>query len=155
MDIVSPERRSAIMSRIRGKHTKPEVAVRRLLHASGFRFRLHRRDLPGTPDIAFPSRHKAVFVHGCFWHAHERCPRAFTPKTRRDFWSGKLARNRARDAEHLNALRGRGWDVHVVWECEIGDAALASRLGRFLRGTPTRRAPYRGSPAGRALRHHA
>lgn len=128
-----PEARRAVMRANRGKDTKPEVAVRRMLHAMGYRFRLHRRDLPGTPDIVLPGRRKVVQVHGCFWHQHEGCSRATLPATRRDFWLPKLARNRQRDATAEAGLRALGWEVATVWECELRDLeGLGARLQRFL-----------------------
>jgi DNA mismatch endonuclease (patch repair protein) len=131
---VSPER-SHLMAGIRGKNTKIEVNVRRIVHALGYRFRLHRRDLPGTPDIAFPSRRKVIFVHGCFWHQHLGCRKANLPKTRANFWRTKLAENKARDKRSVAALRREGWGVLVVWECEITDTEhLRQTLRRFLDG---------------------
>jgi DNA mismatch endonuclease (patch repair protein) len=131
-DRLTPEARSALMARIRGKDTEPERAVRRLLHAMGFRFRLHRRDLPGTPDIVLPGRRKAIFVHGCFWHGHG-CGRARLPKTRLDYWGPKIAANRARDARKTAALRRAGWSVAAVWECQLRrPSVLERRLTRFL-----------------------
>jgi DNA mismatch endonuclease, patch repair protein len=129
----SPERR-ALMARIRGKHTKPELVVRRLLHAMGYRFRLHRRDLPGTPDIVLVARRKVVLVHGCFWHRHAGCKHAAkVPRTRAAFWEQKFARNVARDAAKLEALAALGWAPLVLWECELRDReALSSRLRAFL-----------------------
>ncbi len=128
-----PDVRRAVMRANRGKDTKPEIAVRRLLHAMGYRFRLHRRDLPGTPDIVFPSRHKVIQVHGCFWHQHEGCRRATLPATRRDFWLPKLARNKERDKESETRLRALGWEVETVWECQLRDGdALQTRLRLFL-----------------------
>lgn len=126
------------MARIRGKDTKPELSVRRLLHGLGYRYRLHRRSLPGTPDLVFPRRRKVVLVHGCFWHWHEACRHAARlPKTRSTFWAAKLARNRARDAENARDLAELGWEAHVVWECEVKDReALAARLRAFLDGEP-------------------
>lgn len=106
------------MSRVGGKHTKPELVVRRLAHALGLRFRLHRRDLPGRPDLVFPKHRLAVFVHGCFWHRHAGCKLASTPKTRREFWEEKFAANEARDAASVAALEALGWRVLVIWECE-------------------------------------
>lgn len=106
------------MARIRGRDTRPELVVRRALHRLGHRFRLHRRDLPGAPDLVFPARRLAVFVHGCFWHRHPGCRLTTTPATRADFWAAKFAANQARDARASDALRARGWDVHVIWECE-------------------------------------
>lgn len=105
------------MSRIRGKDTAPELIVRRLLHRLGYRFRLHRKDLPGTPDIVLPGRRIAIFVHGCFWHAHG-CKIGRPPKSRPEFWEPKLRRNRERDAENTDALARRGWTVLTVWQCE-------------------------------------
>ncbi len=120
------------MARIGSKNTAPELTVRRLLHGLGYRFRLHRRNLPGTPDIVLPSRRKAIFVHGCFWHGHG-CRIGQPPKSRPEFWEPKLDRNKARDEESCEALRGEGWDVMVVWQCETKDRqALAKRLEDFL-----------------------
>ena len=133
-DRLSPEARSALMARIRGKDTRPELAVRSMLHAMGFRFRLHRRDLPGTPDIVLPGRRKAIFVHGCFWHGH-RCGCARLPKTRLDYWGPKIAANRARDGRKAAALRREGWSVAAVWECQLRKPDLLERrLARFLEG---------------------
>lgn len=119
IDILTPERRSWNMSRIRGKDTKPERTVRSLLHRMGYRFRLHRKDLPGRPDIVLPKYRTALFVHGCFWHRHEACEFAYTPKTRKDFWSRKFAGNVERDRKNQEKLRQLGWNVICVWECEI------------------------------------
>jgi len=133
MDRLSPERRSALMSRIRSKDTGPERVVRSLAHRLGFRFRLHRRDLPGTPDLAFPSRRKAIFVHGCFWHGHV-CKVGKMPKSRTDYWGPKIVENRARDARKRRQLARLGWRSLVVWECETKDAPrLARVLEKFLR----------------------
>jgi DNA mismatch endonuclease (patch repair protein) len=121
----------------RAKHTKPEVTVRKVLHAMGYRFRLHRRDLPGTPDIAFPGRRKAVQVHGCFWHQHDGCRRSTIPATRKEYWMPKLARNKERDREAEAALAALGWRCMVVWECELRDEPkLAARLRSFLDDDP-------------------
>jgi len=111
------------MAKIGPRDTKPEMVVRRMLHAMGRRFRLHRRDLPGTPDIVLPTARKAIFVHGCFWHRHEGCSKATTPKTRAEFWQQKFAANVERDARKEAQLRKAGWDVIIVWECETRDAA--------------------------------
>ena len=125
------------MARIRARDTRPEVAVRRLLHSLGYRYRLHRRELPGSPDICFPSRKKAVFVHGCFWHRHDGCARATTPKTRTSFWEDKFHKNVIRDRRNMTDLAEFGWDATVVWECEIKNLErLASRLVRFLDSNP-------------------
>lgn len=120
------------MARIGSRNTAPELTVRRLLHRIGYRFRIHRKDLPGTPDIVLPSRRKAIFVNGCFWHAHG-CPIGQPPKSRAEFWAPKLARNVARDAEKCAALTSSGWDVLTVWQCEIKDrGALIASLREFL-----------------------
>lgn len=125
------------MQAVRGRDTGLEMEVRRALHALGYRYRLHRRGLPGRPDIVFPSRRKAVFLHGCFWHAHEGCRLARAPKTRTDFWGPKLARNRQRDAENLDALRRLGWRTLVVWECSTrADFGAAMRRIRRFVGPP-------------------
>lgn len=118
-DFVSPARRSEIMSGIRAKGSKPEMAVRRLVHSLGYRYRLHRSDLPGTPDMVFPSRRKVIFVHGCFWHQHPGCKKSGIPKSNQEYWAPKLARNAERDREHHFQLQKMGWDVLVVWECSI------------------------------------
>jgi len=132
-DTVAPDRRSWIMRQVKSEDTSPERLVRSLLHRLGYRFRLHRRDLPGSPDIVFPGRKKAIFVHGCFWHGHS-CPRgARIPKTNTDYWLKKIAKNKERDRRRLEELRDLGWDVLVVWECETKNIdALRSRLERFL-----------------------
>ncbi len=123
------------MASIRAKNTRPEITVRRLLHSLGYRYRLHRRDLPGTPDICFPGRKKVIFVHGCFWHRHEGCRRTTTPKTRTSFWENKFTANMVRDRRNMSGLAEIGWEAIVVWECETADLeALASRLVRFLDG---------------------
>ncbi|MBU1377071.1 MAG: DNA mismatch endonuclease Vsr [Alphaproteobacteria bacterium] len=133
MDIVDPERRSRMMSRIRGKNTAPELAVRRLAHRLGFRFRLHRRDLPGSPDLVFPGRRKVVFVHGCYWHRHPGCRLAYQPKSNIDFWQAKFARNVERDAEAVAQLERQGWSPLIIWECESRDAGtVAARLRAHL-----------------------
>ena len=127
------------MRLVRGKDTRPEMVVRRLAHALGYRFRLHRRDLPGVPDLAFPGRRKVVFVHGCFWHRHDDpgCWRSRLPKSRPEFWVPKLNANAARDAAVEAALRAAGWEVLVIWECETTPtrrASLRERLDAFLGG---------------------
>lgn len=125
---VTPER-SAMMSKVRGKDTRPEMVVRRAVHALGLRFRLHRRDLPGTPDLVLPRWKTVLFVHGCFWHRHAGCRKAGAPKTRADFWQAKFDRNVARDERTSAALRQAGWRVETVWECETRDSvALSERL---------------------------
>lgn len=135
VDTLSPEARSARMARIRGKDTAPEWVVRRLLHAMGFRYRLHRKDLPGRPDIVFPGRRKAIFVHGCYWHGHG-CRIGRLPKTNVSFWERKIATNRARDARSILDLQSEGWAVLVVWQCETRNGAeLRDKLAGFL-GSP-------------------
>lgn len=130
----TPASRSALMSRIGGKDTAPELLVRRRLHSLGYRFRLHCRDLPGTPDIVFPSRSKVIFVNGCFWHAHG-CRIGRPPKSRPEFWLPKLERNRAKDARNKRDLRALGWAPLTVWQCQTRnldrlEARLVSFLGR-------------------------
>lgn len=134
-DTLSAAARSALMSRIRGANTKPEIVVRSLLHRMGFRFRLHRRDLPGSPDIVLPRHATVVFVHGCFWHRHARCKGATTPKSRVDFWQAKFAKNVERDKRNRRDLRRLGWKVVVVWECDLKkpvrlEATLRRKLSR-------------------------
>jgi DNA mismatch endonuclease (patch repair protein) len=132
VDNRSPESRSALMARIGGKNTAPEVLVRQVLHSMGYRFRLHRRDLPGTPDIVLPSRKKVIFVNGCFWHAHG-CRIGKPPKSRPEFWLPKLERNRIKDSRDRRDLRAMGWDVLTVWQCQTGSQKrLANRLCSFL-----------------------
>ncbi|ACL58821.1 very short patch repair endonuclease [Methylobacterium nodulans] len=133
VDRLTPEARSRLMAAVKGKNTTPELKVRKLAHSLGFRFRLHRRDLPGMPDLVFPTRRKVVFVHGCFWHRHPGCRKASTPGTHSDFWEAKFSRNVERDARNERLLRDAGWDVLVIWECETRDgAAVAERLTAFL-----------------------
>lgn len=132
-DRLTPAERSRLMGRIRSKDTKPERVVRSLLHGLRYRYRLHARDLPGTPDIVFRGRRKAIFVHGCFWHSHPGCSRAFRPNSRADFWAEKLGGNATRDALALQSLAEAGWETLVVWECEVPDRdALSAKLVRFL-----------------------
>lgn len=132
MDRLSHEKRSALMSRVRTKGTEPELVVRSALHRLGYRYRLHRKDLPGKPDLVFPSRHKAIFVHGCFWHGHD-CPRGKLPQTNTEFWKTKIDKNKARDERVVETLQSLGWEVFVVWECEIrSDEKFVRNLTRFL-----------------------
>ncbi len=132
-DTFSPDKRSWIMRQVKSKNTSPELRVRSLLHGMGYRFRLHRRDLPGAPDIVFPGRKKAIFVHGCFWHGHS-CPRGSRlPKSNAEYWKKKIARNKERDQRHIEDLFDLGWETLVVWECEVKDTdSLRERLKRFL-----------------------
>jgi DNA mismatch endonuclease, patch repair protein len=128
-----PVERSRLMSKVRGKDTTPEMAVRRAAYALGYRFRLHCPDLPGRPDIVFASRRKAIFVHGCFWHRHSGCHLSSMPKTRVEFWGNKFARNVERDEMTERALIAAGWQVLVIWECETRNAErLTSMLTAFL-----------------------
>jgi DNA mismatch endonuclease (patch repair protein) len=125
------------MSRVRGKNTRPEIALRRLIHLMGFRYRLHGRGLPGKPDLVFASRRKAIFLHGCFWHRHENCALARLPKSRLDFWLPKLDGNRERDRRVQGELLALGWDLLVVWECELRDGVeLRHRIQKFLGKNP-------------------
>ena len=132
-DVLSPAQRRYCMSRIQGKDTKPEMDVRRVLHALGYRYRLHARDLPGSPDLVFPARRKVIFVHGCFWHRHYCRYGRVRPKTRSAFWEKKLEGNRERDKRNRQALRRQGWDVFVAWECQTKrHEDLLERLVAFL-----------------------
>jgi len=125
--------RSKLMARVRGKDTTPEMAVRRAAHALGYRFRLHRRDLPGSPDLVFPRLRKIIFVHGCFWHRHPGCRRSTIPKTRSAFWENKFAQNVSRDRRNVMELQLGGWNCEVIWECETRDAdRLRCLLERLL-----------------------
>ena len=118
IDYYTPDQRAALMSRIRGKDTKPEMIVRGMIHALGIGYRLHRRDLPGSPDIVFQGRRKVIFVHGCFWHRHSGCKFASIPKTRRNFWQRKFEQNVQRDEKTLDLLKDSGWKALIIWECE-------------------------------------
>jgi DNA mismatch endonuclease (patch repair protein) len=132
-DVYSPEKRSAVMRRVKGRDTTPELTVRRALTRLGARYRLHRKDLPGKPDIVMPGRRLALFVHGCFWHGHDCARGARVPKANRDYWLGKVARNRARDERSREALMALGWRVETIWECDLKDAdALGLRLQALL-----------------------
>jgi len=137
-DTFSPSKRSWIMSRVRDKNTEPELIVRSIAHRMGYRFRLHSRLLHGKPDLVFPSRRSALFVHGCFWHGHD-CPRgARIPATNSDYWTRKIARTRERDFEHTEALREDGWNPFVIWECQLQLAEVQDILLSEL-GPPGRR----------------
>lgn len=132
-DVLTPDQRRRCMSAIRGKNTKPELVVRRLVHRMGYRFRLHRKDLPGKPDILLPRHRKIIFVHGCFWHQHPRCRFATRPSTRKKFWAAKLDGNVERDRRNRSALERLGWKVFVVWECQCRSLdTLERRIVRFL-----------------------
>jgi len=135
VDIISEERRSWNMSRIRSKNTKPEMVVRSMLHRMGFRFRLHDRKLPGNPDIVLPKYKTLIFVHGCFWHRHSGCSYAYTPKSRVEFWESKFQKNVYNDQKNIRVLRELGWQVKVIWECETnGTDKLAETITSFLTG---------------------
>lgn len=146
MDTVDSATRSRMMSSIRGKDTGPEMAVRRFLHGQGYRYRLHRKDLPGRPDIVISRLKVCIFVHGCFWHRHPGCPFATTPKTRPEFWNEKFYKNVVRDLANIDALSAAGWSVLIVWECELKRGPeilerLEQKLRQFL---PRGASPGRG-----------
>jgi DNA mismatch endonuclease (patch repair protein) len=125
--------RRRTMQAVKSKDTGPELLVRRLLHARGYRYRLHKRDLPGRPDIVFPGRRKVIFIHGCFWHGHHCRRGARVPKSNTDYWTAKIARNRARDQAARKRLKAKGWIALVLWECELRDKEmLARRAEKFL-----------------------
>ena len=126
MDVFSPQKRSEVMSRIRGHNTKPEIALRSMLHRLGYRFTVNgqgNRTLPGKPDLVLPKHHTVIFVHGCFWHGHENCTHYRLPQTRRAWWKHKIEGNRARDQRNENALRRQGWHVVTIWECALKSAS--------------------------------
>lgn len=128
-DVYGPEKRSAVMRRVKGKDTSPEMTVRRALTRLGARYRLHRKDLPGNPDIVMPGRRLALFVHGCFWHGHDCARGARVPKQNRDYWTAKVGRNVVRDARSRTELEAQGWRVETIWECELKNPAdLEDRL---------------------------
>jgi DNA mismatch endonuclease, patch repair protein len=134
MDRLTPELRSRNMRRIGSKSTKPEMLVRRLVHALGYRYRLHVKDLPGKPDLVFHRREKVIFVHGCFWHQHKECREGRVPGSRKSYWEPKLTRNLERDREHLRALKRLGWRALVLWECQLGNPAELERKIRVFLG---------------------
>ena len=134
-DVFSKEKRSWLMSRVKGRDTKLEILVRSLVHRMGYRFRVHRRDLPGNPDIVFPRHGKVIFVHGCFWHGHQGCLRSKRPTTNKSFWNKKLDGNIERDKRFRRALQRMGWKVFVVWQCETREPEkLLMKLERILHG---------------------
>lgn len=142
-DTLTREARSALMSRIRGKDTVPEIYLRQLVHAMGYRYRLHRRDLPGTPDLVFAGRKKVIFMHGCFWHLHDdpKCKLARMPNSNQDYWKPKLERNRERDQENRAKLEALGWQVLVIWECQTrqkNPEPLRQQVSLFLEDSATR-----------------
>lgn len=137
-DTVPPETRSRIMAQVKSKGMKPEMKVRHLLHGLGYRYRLQRADLPGKPDLVFPSRRKIVFINGCFWHNHPDCPRVRIPASNRNYWVSKLQRNQARDERNIGLLKERGWSVMTVWECQLRDMeATTEALIEFLDKQPS------------------
>ena len=138
MDIFTADKRSQVMSRVRGKDTAPEMTVRRYLHGRGLRFRLHGKGLPGKPDIVFASRRVVLFVHGCFWHGHVGCRRATLPATRREFWEHKIRSTVHRDVKIRQTLEDAGWTVLIIWQCELSSQKLVS-LGDLIAATPTSR----------------
>ena len=121
MDTLTVTERSKRMARVKGKDTTPEMRVRRLVHGMGYRYRLHRSDLPGTPDLVFPSRRKVIFIHGCFWHRHPNCRLARLPKSKREFWESKLEQNRKRDLLNQDKIHQMGWYFLITWECMLDD----------------------------------
>ncbi len=134
-DTLTPNERSKRMSLIRGKDSSPEMKLRRLVHGMGFRYRLHVKDLPGKPDLVFPSRRAVIFMHGCFWHRHPGCKLARMPKTKLDFWGPKLEGNRERDLRNQEMLKKLGWHVLVVWECEMKNIdKVSNKVRGFLHG---------------------
>lgn len=128
MDRLDAQRRSENMRKIRSKNTKPEIRLRSLLHRDGYRFRLHAKDLPGKPDVVFASRKKVIFVHGCFWHQHQACREGRLPGSRQEYWKPKLERNRQRNETAITTLRKAGWEVLIVWECQLNKNAEAVLL---------------------------
>ncbi len=133
----TPDQRSRTMRAVKGTDTSPELKVRSLLHRAGYRYRLHARDLPGKPDLVFPSRKTVLFIHGCFWHGHS-CKRGNRqPKANSEYWSAKIGKNRERDRRAATVLAAAGWRVHTIWECELKDEQLLARLRRML-GKPGR-----------------
>lgn len=140
------------MRQIRSKDTAPELALRRIVYQMGYRFRLHRKDLPGKPDLVFPGRKKVVFLHGCFWHQHQGCRDGRVPGTRQDYWKPKLARNQERDVLARTALKALGWDVLILWECDLSKKApvIAAQLTRFLGAPDIRPQPLTAGPKERS-----
>lgn len=133
MDVVTPEKRSEIMSKVRGKDTGPEMKVRRLVHGMGYRYRLHVGKLPGRPDLVFPARRKVIFVNGCFWHGHRRCKLGRIPKSRIEFWTSKIEYNKRRDSKNIRKISSHGWRSLTVWECQLRNIeSLRTRIEAFL-----------------------
>jgi len=133
MDRLSVDRRSWLMSRVRSKNTTPELKVRKLIYSMGFRYRLHRSDMPGKPDLVFSGLRKVIFVHGCFWHRHTKCRKATVPKSNVAFWSAKFASNVERDRKNFRILKRQGWDILVIWQCQTMDTSkLEKKLWDYL-----------------------
>jgi DNA mismatch endonuclease (patch repair protein) len=147
MDKLSKLRRSANMRAVRSKHTGPEMAVRRAAHRMGLRFRLHRKDLPGRPDLVFPKWRTVIFVNGCFWHGHARCKRSKLPSSNVDFWQEKLSRNVQRDRKNYRELRKLGWHVELIWQCDIADDQSATEAVKRIERVrfPRRHKRYRAA----------
>jgi len=138
MKAETAEQRSAVMRAVKSRDTKPEMIVRRAAHALGYRFRLHRKDLPGSPDLVFPSRKKAIFVHGCFWHGHDCTRGARMPKANAEYWTTKIGRNVTRDARVRGELASLDWETLTIWECELKDGGIEERLRGFLASSQPR-----------------
>lgn len=135
MDFFSPKKRSQIMSNISGKNTKPEISIRKIAHSLGYRFRLHKKELPGNPDIVFPKYKKVIFVNGCFWHGHKNCKRSKLPSTNRIFWQKKIEGNIKRDNANYSALKKLGWSYLIIWQCTISKnnfPKLEKKISNFL-----------------------
>lgn len=138
VDTLTPSKRSAVMAAVKSTDTAPELFVRRLLHKMGFRFRIHRKDLPGKPDIVLPRHKKIIFVHGCFWHGHAGCSKLRMPASNTDYWVNKIRGNVDRNSKHIKQLTEAGWIVLVIWECELESTARVEKiLAQFMRGRPT------------------
>jgi DNA mismatch endonuclease, patch repair protein len=139
VDTRTAEQRRRIMQSVGVKNTGPEMAVRRVVHAMGFRYALHKRNLPGRPDIVLPARQKIIFVHGCFWHGHD-CKKGRPPKSRKEYWLPKIERNRARDLEAIRRLSVDGWSILTIWQCETRNPVdLKAKLAKFLGAAPKKR----------------
>src|SRR5579859_919638 len=137
MDFLTPEKRSRLMSRVRGANTRPELAVRQIVRQLGYKFRVNHPSLPARPDLVFPLTRKVILVHGCFWHRHYRCPKATMPKTRRAFWRRKFEQNKMRDQAKLRQLRRLGWEALILWECQTRSPdKLRGRIGHYLESRP-------------------
>jgi DNA mismatch endonuclease, patch repair protein len=135
VDIYTKQKRSQIMSHISGKNTKPEIIIRKIAHSLGYRFRLHKKDLPGKPDIVFPKYKKVIFVNGCFWHGHKNCKRSKLPTTNKNFWKDKIEGNKKKDKGNLIRLKKLGWNYLVIWQCEIKVAnheKMKNKINKFL-----------------------